>query len=151
MADGHTHELIGASSFALIMDQAAVASFKEVGGLEMETEVRETMQSTADGKVVIIKSQGATPLKPGKLTAKYAAFKGDPLLAWRQKVIDGKMSDARKDISVAIFGVDNVEVMRFNFHNAWPSKYAWSTLTAKSNEPLEITVTIEHEGMSLGK
>ncbi|HEX2914628.1 MAG TPA: phage tail protein [Chloroflexia bacterium] len=147
----HSSELIGASSFVMVWDDTKVASFKEVSGLESETEVREVMQSTSGGKVVIIKSQGATPLKPGKLTCKYAAFKGDPILTWRQQVIDGKMSEARKNISVAIFGPDNTEVMRFNFLNAWPSKYAWSTLSAKSNEALEVTVTIEHEGMQVGK
>ncbi len=154
MADGgHPQELIGANSFWLKFEgeYAPVASFKEVSGIETETEVRETMQSTSDGKVIIIKSQGATPLKAGKLTAKYAAFKGDPILKWRQAVVDGKMKEARKNISIIVYAPDNTQVMQFDFKNAWPSKYAWSSLSAKSNEPLEITLTIEHEGMAVGK
>ncbi len=152
MADGkHVAELIGASSFVLTWNDEKVASFKEVSGLENETEVRELQQSTKGGKVIIIKSQGATPVKPGKLTAKYAAFKDDPILKWRQEVVDGKMEKARRNISVVVYGMDDKEVMRWNALNAWPSKYAWSTLSAKSNEALEVTVTIEHEGLSLGK
>lgn len=150
MAD-HT-DMIGASSFSLSMDgEEKVASFKEVSGIENETEVRELVQSTKDGKLVQTKSQGAAYYKMGKITAKYAAFKGDPILVWRQNVIDGKMEAARKNISIVVYGIDDKEVMRFNFKNAWPSKYAWANLSAKSNEALEITVTIEHEGMTMGK
>jgi len=152
MADGkHASEVIGASSFALVMNEDKVASFKEVSGLESETEVRELQQTTKDGKVIIIKSQGATPLKAGKITAKYAAFQDDPILKWRQEVIDGMMEKARRNISIVVYGVDNKEVMRFNCLNAWPSKYSWSNLSAKSNEALEITVIIDHEGLTVGK
>jgi phage tail-like protein len=151
MAEKHSSELIGASSFYLDLRSGPQISLKEVSGLESETEVRELMQSTKDGKVIIIKSQGATPVKPGKLTLKYAAYKGDPVLDWRQQVIDGKMADARRDIHIVIYGVDNKEIMRFTCKNSWPSKYAWSNLSAKSNEALEITVTIDHEGLEIAK
>jgi phage tail-like protein len=151
MADKHTSELIGASSFYLDLRSGPQISLKECSGIEQETEVRETMQSTKDGKVVIIKSQGATPIKAGKLTIKYASYKEDPVMTWRQQVVDGKMNDARRDIHIVVYGVDNKEVIRWSCKNAWPSKFAWSNLSAKSNEPLESTVTIEHEGMELAK
>jgi phage tail-like protein len=151
MAEKHAAELIGASSFFLDLRSGPQISLKEVSGLEQETEVREMQQSTKDGKVVIIKSQGATPIKPGKLTAKYAAYKDDPVLKWRQDVVDGKMNDARRDIHIVVYGVDNKEIMRFTCKNSWPSKVAWSSLSAKSNEAMEVTVTIDHEGMELAK
>ncbi|NWJ45557.1 MAG: phage tail protein [Chloroflexi bacterium] len=151
MAEKHSSELIGASSFYLDLRSGPQISLKEVSGLESETEVRELMQSTKDGKVIIIKSQGATPVKPGKLTIKYAAYKGDPVLDWRQLVVNGKMEEARRDIHIVIYGVDNKEIMRFTCKNSWPSKYAWSNLSAKSNEALEITVTIDHEGLEIAK
>jgi hypothetical protein len=70
MPASHSSELIGASSFFIDLRKGPQISLKEVSGLEQETEVRETMQSTKEGKVVIIKSQGATPIKPGQITAK---------------------------------------------------------------------------------
>jgi len=140
-----------ANSFWLEMgkDHEKVTTFQEVSGLESETEVRELTQSGQNGLSVIIKSQGAATLKPGKITAKYAAFKGDPILKWRQKVVDGKMNEARVDCSVVVYTVDNEEVLRFDLANCWPSKYSWSSLSAKSNEPLQITVIIEHEGLKV--
>jgi len=140
---------IPANSFWLEIGQDKVATFKEVSGLESETEVRELQQSGKGGKAVIIKSQGATTLKPGKVTVKYAAFKDDPILKWRQDVVDGKMEKARKSCSIVLYTVEDKEIMRFNLSNAWPSKYSWSNLSAKSNEALEITVIIEHEGLAV--
>lgn len=151
MADTHVNELLNASSFVLIMDDNKVASFQEVSGMESETDVIELMQSTKDGKKVIIKSQGATTLKAGKITAKYAAFKDDQVLKWRQDVIDGNMAKARRNCSIVVYSADDKEVFRFNLLNAWPSKYSWSSLSAKSNEPLQITVVIEHEQLTIGK
>jgi len=127
-----------------------LATFKEVSGLEFETEVHEQTQATKDGKTVIIKSQGAQIQKPGKITAKYAASQDDPILKWRQEVIDGNMSKARRNASIIVYDVEDKETFRFNLFNAWPSKFSWSTLSAKSTEGMQITVTFEHEGMSMG-
>jgi phage tail-like protein len=90
-------------------------------------------------------------LKAGRITGKYAAFKDDPILKWRQEVVDGHMDTARRNVSIVVYGVDKKEVMRFNLRNAWPSKYSWSSVGAKSNEALEVTVVIEHDGMTVAK
>lgn len=137
----------GSNSFWLEMGREQVASFQEVTGLEDETEVRELQQSGQKGQVIIIKTQGASPLKAGTVTAKYAAFKDDPIRKWRDQVIAGKTEDAKKDISIVIYDIENAEVARFNFANAWPFKLAYSSLSSKSNEPITVTVSIAHEGM----
>ncbi len=141
---------IGASSFYLeVPGYDKVGSFQEISGIESETEVRELVQSTKDGKSVTIKTQGAATLKPGKLTVKYAAFKDDPMLKWRQMVVEGKMNDARKNITLTAYDVLDKAVMKFNFSAAWPSKYAYSSFSAKSNDAVSVTLTIEHEGIEI--
>jgi phage tail-like protein len=97
--------------------------------------------------VVISKGLGANPLKAGKLTVKYSAFKGDPLRGWREQVVAGVVS--RKDVTLHIFTPDNKSEIELNFKRAWPSKYAWSSFTAKGNDAVMVTVTLEHEGMSI--
>lgn len=146
MAGGRIDPL-GGNSFHLELDGENAATFKEVEGVESETDVVELVQAGPGGKQVWIKSQGAWTQKMGKITAKYAAFEGDKLLDWRQKVIDGKMEDARKNISIVLYNVEDEEVMRFNFKNAWPSKYSWSGMNASGNDPVTVTIIIEHEGM----
>jgi phage tail-like protein len=143
---GHRIDPLGVNSFWLEFGNQKVATFQEISGLEDETEVRELSQSGKDGREVGIKTQGAAALKTGKITAKYAALKNDPVWTWRQEVVMGQIEKARRHISIVLYTIGDIEAMRFNFLNCWPSKYAFSTLSAKSNETLTVTVTIEHEG-----
>jgi len=135
--------------FFLDLGGVEVSAIQEVSGLDIETDVAELTQMGKDGKVVVIKTPGATPVKGGKLTLKYVAFKDDPVLKWRTDVIQGKMADARKNISIVLYDLEYKEEMRFNFSNAWPSKRSFSNFTSKGNDPVTITVTIEHEGVSV--
>jgi phage tail-like protein len=144
------YDPIVASRFYLDLGGNTVATLSEVSGLEDETDVVETQQSTKEGKVVIIKSQGATPLKAGKLTVKYAALKDDPIKTWFDKVINQKIQEARTNISIVLYETGtNAASLTFNFKNAWPSKYSYGSFTAKSNDTIMVTVTIEHEGMDV--
>lgn len=143
---GNRVDPIGSNSFWLEFGNQRVASFQEISGLEDETEVREISLSGKNGKEVGNKTQGAAALKTGKITAKYAALKNDPVWTWRQEVVTGQVQKARRNISIVLYTIGDIEAMRFSFLNCWPSKYAFSTLSAKSNETLTVTVTIEHEG-----
>src|SRR5689334_21621243 len=92
-----------------------ILAIQEVSGLDLETDVSETISTVANGKVLPIKTTGATPLKTGKITLKYVTFKDDPAAKWRANVIAVKMADARKNISVVLYDLEYIEVMRFNF------------------------------------
>jgi len=126
-----------------------IAAIQEVSGLDLVTDVAETITTLKDGKVLPIKTPGAIPLKPGKLTLKYVTFKDDPAAKWRASVIAGKMAEARKNISLILYDLVGAETMRFNFADAWPSKRAFSNFSTKSNEPVTVTLTIEHCGVKV--
>jgi|GEM_PF-1254182 len=145
---GSTEIMVG-NSFFLEWAQDKISSIQEVSGIEDETDVLELTQVTKEGRTISTKSTGANPLKVGKLTIKYAAFKGDPLRKWREEVIAGKLGTGRKDVTLILYNQENSKEMEYIFRRAWPSKYAFSNLTAKGNDPLTITVTLEHEGMSV--
>jgi phage tail-like protein len=145
-------QLYIANSFALEIDSVALARFTEVSGLENESEVREVTQSTKDGKVIIIKSLGATTQKPGKVTLKTKSKAGaEALWKWRQEVIDGKMANARRNGSIIIYDSEAKELARWNFLNGWPSKMSLGSLSATSNDPVDIEITIDHEGIAPAK
>ena len=135
--------------FFLDLGGITIEGIQEVSGLDIETDVAELTQTQKDGKVLLLKTTGATPVKAGKLTLKYVAFKDDPGLKWRADVIAGKMAEARKNISLILYDLEYKEEMRFNFANAWPSKRAFSSFTSKGNDPVTITLTIEHEGVKV--
>ena len=128
---------------------AGLTGIQEVSGLDIETDVAELTQSLANGKVIIVKTMGANRVKTGKLTLKYVTFKDDPTASWRSKVIEGKIADSRKNISLILYDLEGAETLRFNFKRAWPSKRAFSNFSSKSNEPVTVTLTVEHEGIDI--
>ena len=89
-------------------------------GSRSEVDVIELKENTADGKLVIHKAPGA--IKPPTLTLKRAKNSSKALWDWHEAVIQGKLSEARKNGSVVLKSYDGTEVARYNFTNAWVSK-----------------------------
>ncbi|MDB5082716.1 MAG: conserved hypothetical phage tail protein [Chloroflexi bacterium] len=141
---------IVANRFYLDLGKEQVDTLMEVSGLEDESDVVETTQVTKAGKILVRKIQGAQPLKTGKLTLKYAAFKDDPIKKWYDSVVNQKIKDARLNISLVLYEIGkDAATLTFSFKNAWPSKYSFSQFSAKGNDAVTITVTIEHSGMDV--
>jgi phage tail-like protein len=141
---------LASSSFWLSFGDKRVLSFQEVSGIKDETEVQELLQTGQGGQKIKIKSLGAQRQKSGKITAKYAALRDDPLRLWRQEVKDGHLDTARRNFSIVLYDHLDVEVARYNFENGWISSYAISNLTAKGTDFVTITVEIEYENMRFG-
>jgi phage tail-like protein len=140
---------IVANRFYLEFGGHQVSSLNEVSGIEDESDVVETNQMAAGGKYVIVKSLGALPLKGGKLTLKYPAFKDDPVKKWYDEIVNQKVASARTNISLILYDYEQAPVLTFEFTAAWPSKYSFSSLTAKGGDAVSVTVTIEHTGMNV--
>jgi phage tail-like protein len=139
-----------ANRFYLDLGKEQVSTLSEVSGIEDETEVVETNQVSKSGKFIVRKIQGAQPLKSGKLTLKYAAFKEDPIKKWYDNIVNQKVKDARLNVSLMLYEIGkDAPTLTFSFKNAWPSKYSFSSFSAKGNEAVTITVTIEHSGMDV--
>lgn len=149
MAD-HGDPIISNRFFLILPGEEKIGSIQEVSGLEDESEVSELMQVAKGGKVVQIKTLGANPLKAGTITVKYAAFKDDPAKKWFDEVVQNKVKDMRKTISIQLYEIGKTEpTLTFDFTHAWPNKYSFSSLTSKGSDPTAITLTLQHEGMSV--
>ena len=136
--------------FLVIPGEEKVGAIQEVTGLENESEVTELQQIAKGGKMVQVKTLGANPLKAGTVTLKYAAFNGDPCKDWYDKVVQNKVDDMRKTISIQLYETGKEEpTLTFDFTHAWPHKYSFTSFTAKGNDAVTITLTLQHEGMSV--
>jgi phage tail-like protein len=71
--------------------------------------------------------------------------------SWRKLVEDGKMKKAMKSMAVIVLDDEGKEKARWEFTNAWPTKYDSSDLKATGNEILIETLEIAHEGMTRKK
>jgi len=120
--------------FAIEIDSIEIAQFSEVSGLASEVDVIELKENTRDGKLVIHKSPGA--MKPPTITLKRAKNSSKALWDWHEAMLQGKVSESRKNGSVILKSYDGTEVARYNFTNAWVSKVTTGTLKAGANEVL---------------
>ena len=76
---------------------------------------------------------------------KWGVTDSQELYHWHQQVIQGNLM--RKNGSVVLVDSQGNEKLRWNFFNAWPSKWAGPTFNAKGNDVAieELTLTCERQ------
>lgn len=136
-------DLMVTNTFALQLDEVTIATFRKCTGLTYKTDVIESKEVTAEGKMIIRKVPGATKWEP--LTLERRVDDATALEEWRQQVLDGKIDEARRNGSIVQFDSTLTEVARWNFENGWPSDWKASDLDAGANAIATETVTIQHE------
>jgi phage tail-like protein len=155
MAEG-ADPLVG-TNFFLELDGAQIASFKECSGIEIEVTIVEHEENIVGGKPVLRKIPGKnkyTPIvfKKGQTDSKVLWEKFQKSLTAQNS--GGGRPGGFKRMTGAIVIMDvtgSNEVARYEFVEAWISKYKAGELNASgSNMSLE-EITIVHEGMKRTK
>lgn len=131
--------------FAIEVQGVIQGMFTECSGLGSETEVAEHKVSQKDGKDAVMKVAGR--LKWGDITLKRGVTSAMDCQKWRQMVEDGKIGDARKNGSIMLYDQGFAEIARWNFINAWPSKYSIANLSTGDSNVVTEELTIVHEGI----
>ena len=122
---GYDH--IGQFNFRVEINGVTTAAFKNVEGLDSETEVIEYQ----DGDDLILRKRpGRT--KYSNIVCKRGYVSTDDLWLWRKKVMDGKVE--RKSGSIILLNDQGKEVMRYNFFEAWPCKWKGFSLDGKGTD-----------------
>ncbi len=129
-------------NFLVEIDNITKASFKDCSGLDSTTdpvEYREGGENTTVRKL------------PGKttysdITLSRGMTDSDDLINWRQSVIDNKIE--RKNGSIVLLDATGDEKKRWNFVNAWPTKWEGPKFDGTANDVAIETLTIAHEGVS---
>ena len=118
---------IGNYNFKVEIEGVTVGAFRNVEGLDSETEIIE-FQDGDD--IVLRKRPGRT--KYSNVTLKRGYINSDELWMWRKKVIDGVVE--RKSGSIILCSDDGGEVMRYNFYEGWPCKWKGFSLDGKGTD-----------------
>lgn len=138
----HDAEYLG-SQFGLEIDGVELARFTSVSGLGYESEVVTFQDALADGKIVTRKRPGR--INFGDITLKRGLSADNSLVDWYQSVVDGAVE--RKSGSIVIYDQTSSEIGRWNFEEAWISKWSASDLDAGSDDIMIEEITIAHEYM----
>jgi len=86
-------------------------------------------------------------IKYGNVVLKWGTTDSLDLYNWRKLVEDGKSKEARKNMAVIVLDEEGGAGVRWEFREAWPTKYDAPDLKATGNEIAVETLEISHEGM----
>ena len=86
--------------------------------------------------------------KTSNISLKWGITDDQEFWLWREKSINGKTE--RKNGSIVLYNDAGEEKIRWNFVEAWPTKWTGPSFKASGNEVAIETLEIAHEGISRG-
>jgi len=122
----------------------AMGQFREVSGLDSESEVVEHKEVDAQGNPLIVKVNGN--LKWSNIELKRGIDVNKGLWEWRYMVESKGPDAARTDCTLELLDYDGSAIATYNITQAWPVKYSGASMNAGSNEVAVEGITICHEG-----
>jgi phage tail-like protein len=122
----------------------AMGQFREVSGLDSESEIVEHKEVDAQGNPLIVKVNGN--LKWSNIELKRGVDTAKGLWDWRYQVESAGPDAARTDCTLELLDYDGSSIATYNIKQAWPSKYTGVSMNANSNEIAVEAITICHEG-----
>jgi phage tail-like protein len=147
MAQGQRIDPYRNFRYRLEIDGIDQGGFSEATVPDQTVDVVEYREGNEPNPATVRKLTGLT--KYGNLTLKWGITDSMDLYNWHKDVTLGKIESdkLRKNISVIVIDEAGNDKSRWNFVQAWPSKYDPPDLNAKGNEVSIETLEIVHEGM----
>ena len=140
MAEG-----VGALRWYLEIDAITEGIFREVSGLNSETEVVEHRVASKGGNVIVHKIPGA--LKWDNIVLRRGITDDKKLHDWRTAIEEGKIETNRKNGSVTLYAPDGSAVAKYSFKKGWPCKFTGPILDSTKSEIAIEELHIAHEGL----
>jgi phage tail-like protein len=126
-------------NFIVEIDGITQAGFQEVSGLDASTEKVDYREGTDPAHVRKLPGMNSF----SNITLKRGITDSDELWKWRQTVLDGKTE--RKNGSIVLLNEAGLEKIRWNFVNAWPTKWTGPSLNATGNAVAVESLELVHE------
>ena len=138
-------EVLGALRWYLEIDGITEGVFKDVSGLDSETEVIEHRVTGKGGNLIITKIPGI--LKWPNIVMKRGITDDRRLHDWRAKIEEGQVETNRKNGTITLYAPDGTAVAKYSFKRAWPCKFKGPALDSSKNELAIESLELAHEGM----
>ncbi len=132
-------EAHAAFRFAIQIDGITEAVFTECTLPTLEVEMVEQKEGGLNNAVHQIPGR----IKAGKITLKRGITSSSDLLSWYMDIARGKIASSRRKVSVIMYDSTSSEVIRWNFEEAFPSKWTGPSFSSGQSqiaiETLELT------------
>jgi phage tail-like protein len=130
-----------AFNFLIEIEGITRAGFREASGLDTAADPVEYRE----GGEAITPRKLPGLVKYSNISLKWGVSDDHDLWDWHNKALTGKVE--RKNGSIILLDEAGAEKLRWNFRNAWPSKWTGPTFNATSNEVAIDSLEIVHEGV----
>ena len=127
-----------------IAGRETLGQFREVSGLDAESEIVEHKEVDANGNQRTVKVPGAVKWSNIELKRGVDIAKG--LWEWRYAVETEGPDKSRADCTLELIDYDGGAIASYSILQAWPSKYTGAAMNAGANEIAVETITLAHEG-----
>lgn len=130
-------------NFLVEVEDLTVAGFTEISGLNAESDIIEYREGSDLARMRKLPAIS----KFGNITLKRGFTKNRELWEWRKTTLDG--ATQRHNGAVILLDEGRVPVLRWEFFEAWISKYEGPALNSTTNEAAIESVEIAVESVSL--
>lgn len=134
-----------AYNFLVEIDGITRAGFRECSGLDSAQDPIEYREGN-EKYLTVRKLPGL--VKYSNISLKYGITDDEELWQWRTKSVEGQVE--RKNGSIVLLDDLGQEKKRWNFREAWPTKWTGASFNATGNEVAIETLEIAHEGVAKG-
>jgi phage tail-like protein len=140
-ATGMYEDVNGAFRFVVELDSMLVAGFSEVQGLESQTEFEEYREGGVNGYIHRLPKGVRNP----PIILKRGLTSSQELWSWYDQSSRGRTT--RKSGSIILYKLDGMELCRWNFFEAYPTKWSGPSLNASSSDVAIETLELVHNGI----
>jgi phage tail-like protein len=141
MATGQRVDPYRNFNFLVEIDGITQAGFSDASGFGADNTPIEYREGGENRTVR--KLPGMT--KYNNIVLKWGLTDSRELYDWFRDVVNGKIN--RKNGSIIVLNMQGQEVVRWNFYNAWPSKWDGPDFSAKGTDVAIETLELAHEGI----
>ena len=131
-------------NFRVEIDGLTAASFSEVSGLSADGDPVDYREGK-DPTNIVRKLQGLRKVPPLRFMRGYT--ENDELWQWYLRIFQGQ--NDRRNGSVILMNEAHVDVLSWNFINAWINKIEGPALNATGNQVAIEAMELHHEGLTL--
>jgi phage tail-like protein len=143
MATGQRVDPYNNFNFLVEIDGITRAAFQEASGFDSAIDVVEHREGGEN--TTVRKLPGMT--KYSNITLKWGTTDDRDLYDWHRQWVTGDPAAARKNGAVILLDRAGQEKVRWNFVNAWPSKWTGPSFNAEGNDVSIETLELAHEGV----
>jgi phage tail-like protein len=131
-----------ANSFFYVEIPGLTIAFKEVSGLQIETEVFEYREGGENSFIHRLPG----PTKSGNIILKRGIAPTQEFMQWYEKILSGNIETHDVLIKMYELRVDNV-IVKWKVKDAWPCKWSGPNFVAGDNVVAVETLELAHSGL----